>query len=56
MKKRIPMTQGELISMTSQPTTARALLQAHLDNGSEPLVCWLKITRFPSGISEAGFP
>lgn len=42
--------------ITPQPTTARALVQTHLDNRSEPLVCWLAITRFPSPLSEAGFP
>ena len=50
------MTQMELISTSSQPTTVRALLQTHLDNSSEPLVCWFAITRFPSSLSEAGFP
>jgi len=50
------MTQMELISMTSQPTTARALVQAHLDNGSEPIVSWFEIIRFPSSLFDAGFP
>jgi hypothetical protein len=56
MKKRIPMTQRELISMTSQPTVARALVRMQPDNGSEPNVCWLEIIRFPSSLSDAGFP
>ena len=42
--------------ITPQSEAARALVQAHLDNRSEPLVCWLAITRFPSSLSEAGFP
>jgi len=42
--------------MMSRPTTARALVRAHLDNSSEPLVGWFAITRFPSSLSEAGFP
>jgi hypothetical protein len=56
LRKRVAMTQRELISMTSRPTTARALVRVHPDNGSEPLVGWFKITRFPSSLSEAGFP
>jgi hypothetical protein len=50
------MTQKELISMTSRPEPARTLVQVHLDNGSEPIVGWFAITRFPSSLSEAGFP
>jgi hypothetical protein len=56
IRKRVAMTQRELISMMSRPTTARALVRAHLDNSSEPLVGWFAITRFPSSLSEAGFP
>jgi hypothetical protein len=49
------MTQRELISMTSRPTTARALVRVHPDNGSGPIVGWFAITPFPSSLSEAGF-
>jgi len=50
------MIQMELISISSQPTTARALVQMQPDNGSEPLVGWFEIIRFPPSISDAGFP
>ena len=49
------MIQMELISISSQPTTARALVQMQPDNGSEPTISWLEITRFQSSLSEAGF-
>jgi hypothetical protein len=42
--------------ITPQSEAARALVQAHLDNSSEPIVCWFEITRFPSSLFDAGFP
>jgi hypothetical protein len=56
MKKKIPMTQRELISVISQPTTTRAPVRMQRDNGSEPLVGRFEITRFPSPLFDAGFP
>jgi hypothetical protein len=42
--------------ITPQSEAARALVQAHLDTGTELLVGWFEITRFPSSLFEAGFP
>ena len=42
--------------ITPQSEVARALVQMQPDNGSEPLVGWFEIIRFPSSLSEAGFP
>jgi len=42
--------------ITPQSEAARALVQMQPDNGSEPLVGWFEIIRFPSSISDAGFP
>jgi hypothetical protein len=56
MKKKIPMTQRELISMIAQPTTARELVRMQRHTDTEPLVGWFEIIRFPSPLSDAGFP
>jgi hypothetical protein len=42
--------------ITPQSEAVRALVQAHLDNSSEPLVGRFEIIRFPSSLSDAGFP
>jgi len=42
--------------ITPQSETALTLVRMQPDNGSEPNVCWLEITRFPSSLSDAGFP
>ena len=35
---------------------ARALVRLHPDDGSAPLLGWLEVNRFPSGLSETAFP
>ncbi len=50
------MTQKESLPITPRPTTARALVHAHPNTCSSPLVSWLKITRFPSQTSAVGCP
>ena len=42
--------------ITPQSEAARALVQMQPDNGGEQLFSSLEITRFPSSLSEAGFP
>jgi hypothetical protein len=42
--------------ITLQSEAARALVQKQPDNSSEPIVGWLEIIRFPSSLSDAGFP
>jgi hypothetical protein len=39
-----------------EPEPARALVQVLPDNSSKPLVGWFEIIRFPSSLSDAGFP
>ena len=41
--------------ITPQPEPARALVRVQPDNGSEPLVGWFEIARFPSSLSKRGF-
>jgi hypothetical protein len=42
--------------ITPQSEAVRALVRMQRDNGSEPLVGRFEITRFPSPLSDAGFP
>ena len=50
------MTQKELLPITPRPTTARALMRAHPNTCSKPLISWLEITHVLSQTSAVGCP
>lgn len=51
-----PIDAGHCFEPPQPSMYARALVRVHPDDGSEPLIGWLEINRFPSGISDVGFP
>ena len=48
--------KGSLMPITPQSEAVRELVRMQRHTDTEPLVGWFEIIRFPSSLSDAGFP